>query len=155
MLRVTLFEVFIRGLPEGFLSILAAYAFSKRYIDIKRYIVSSIIYVIMIYAIRFLPINFGVHTILNFFVFITLIVNINKINLIDSIRAVITTLIIQFMCEAINMLMIQYIFKADVDYILSKPVLKVIYGIPGILLFAGILISYYVKLLKRKELKFS
>jgi len=154
MLQVTPFEFFARGLPEGFLFIFAAYAFSKRYIDIKRYIVSSIIYVIIVYTIRFLPINFGVHTILNFFIFIILIVNINKINLIESVRSVTIALILLFVCEGLNILIIQHVFKADMSYILSKPVLKVLYGTPAILFFACIVISYYVRLLKRKELKY-
>ena len=44
MLKLTLLEFFLRGLPEGFLIIFAVYVFSKTVINIKRYIVSSIIY---------------------------------------------------------------------------------------------------------------
>lgn len=154
MLEVTPFEFFARGLPEAFLFIFAAYAFSKKIISINRYIISSVLFVIIVYTIRFFPINIGVHTILNYFVFIVLIVNINNINLIEAIKVVTITLILQFACEAVNVLIIEHIFKADMNYIFSNPFLKVLYGIPSILIFACIVAIYYIILLKRKELKY-
>ena len=127
MLQVTPFEFFARGLPEGFLFIFAAYTFSKNYINIKRYILSSIIYVIIAYTIRFLPINYGVHTILNLFIFITLTVNINKINLVEAIRANLISVILLFTCEGINVLIIQYIFNnEDKDIFHNKYIFRYI-----------------------------
>ena len=115
MLKLTLLEFFLRGLPEGFLIIFAVYAFSKTVINIKRYIVSSIIFVIAVYLIRLLPIQYGVHTILNIIVIIVLAVNINKIGIIKSIQASIMTIILEFICEGINIFIIKYIFKEDIN----------------------------------------
>jgi hypothetical protein len=153
MLEVTPLEFLLRGLPEAFLFIFSAYAFSKKFIDVKKYILSSVLFVIMMYANRFLPIHYGVHTILNLFVFIIITVNINKIDLIKSIRSGIITIVLLFITEGINVLIIQYIFKADIDYVFKQPALKVLYGIPSMLIFALIVIGYYIRLLKRKELK--
>ena len=154
MLRLTLMEFFTRGLPEAFLFIFAAYAFSKRFIDIKKYIISSVLYGFMAYMVRFLPIHYGVHTIMNVFIIIILTVNINNIDLISSIRSAITVIILQFICEGINVLIIQYILRVDMNYVFNDPVLKTLYGIPSIIVFACVAITYYIRLLRRKELKY-
>jgi len=154
MLKVTLLELFLRGVPEAFIFILAAYAFSKKFVNIKKYLISSILFVVMVYSIRFLPIHYGIHAMLNLFIFIVITVNINKIDLIKSMRAGIIAIILEFLCEGVNVLMIQYIFKVDINYVFKEPVLKVLYGIPSMVIFAICVIIYYIILLKGKELKF-
>lgn len=153
MLKLTLMEFFVRGLPEAFLFMFGVYAFSKGLINIKKYIISSVLYGFMAYMVRFLPIHYGVHTILNVFIIITLAVNINNIDLIASIRSAITVIILQFICEGINVLIIQYIFDVDINYVFNDPVLKTLYGIPSIIVFAIVAIAYYIRLSRRKELK--
>ena len=152
MLRLTLLEFFLRGLPEGFLAILAVYAFSKTVFNLKRYIISCIILVSAIYLIRLLPIQYGVHTILNIIVIIVLTVNINKIGIIKAIQASIMTVILEFICEGINMFIIKFIFRADITYVLSEPSVKTLYGIPSLLILATIVFTYYFYLAKRKKL---
>lgn len=152
MLKLTLLEVFLRALPEGFLLIFAVYAFSKTVISVKKYIISSIIYVIAIYLIRLLPIQYGVHTILNIIVIIVLAVNINKIVIIKSIKASIMAMILEFICEGINVFIIQHIFKRDIVYVLGIPLLKIIYGIPSLVIFATTVFTYYFYLSRRKKL---
>jgi len=152
MLKLTLLEVFLRALPESFLVVFAVYAFSKTVINMKRYIISSIFYVILIYIIRLLPIQYGVHTILNIIVLIVLTVNINKIVIIKSIQASIMALILLFICEGINMFIIQYIFKVNVINLLTNRSLKILYGIPSLVIFATTVFSYYIYLARRKKL---
>ncbi|MBU3181065.1 hypothetical protein [Clostridium psychrophilum] len=153
MLKLTLLVIFLRGLPEEFLIIFAVYAFSKTVINIKRYVISSLIFVIAVYLIRLLPIQYGVHIILNIIVIIVLTVNINKINIIKAIQASIMALTVEFICEGINMFIIQHIFKVNIVKLLSKPLLKVLYGIPSLLIFATIVFTYYFYLSRRKKLK--
>jgi len=152
MLRLTLLEFFLRGLPEGFLFVFAVYAFSKTVINKKRYIISSILLVIAVYTIRLLPIQYGVHTILNIIVIILLTVNINKISIIKSIQTSLMTIILEFICEGINVFTIQYIFKVDIAHLLSVPSLKIIYGIPSLLIFAVTVAIYYFWSDRRKKL---
>lgn len=151
MLKLSILEFFIRVIPESFLIIFAVYTFSKTAIEVKKYFLSSIILAIMTFMIRSLPIHYGIHTILCIIVIILLICNINKIDIIKSIQAVIITIILQFICEGINVFMIQNIFKLDINYVFNEPVLKLLYGIPSLVIFACIPILYYVKLSKRKE----
>lgn len=152
MLRLTLLEVFLRSLPEEFLIIFAVYVFSKTDINVKKYIISSILYLIAVYIIRLLPIQYGVHTILNIIVIIVLAVNINKIAIIKSIQVSIMVLILLFICEGINIFIIQYIFKVNVINILSNTLLKVLYGIPSLVIFAATVFTYYFYLGRRKKL---
>lgn len=152
MLKLTLLDFLARDIPEAFLFIFAAYAFSKNAINIKRYLASSISLAIMVYFIRLLPIHYGVNTILSIIIFIVIIVNINQIDTIKAIKAVIIVVILEFVCEGINIFIIQIILRLNMNYIFSDPILKVLYGIPSLLLMGCIITIYYVKLLKRKEL---
>ncbi|MEW9094333.1 MAG: hypothetical protein AB2417_04540 [Clostridiaceae bacterium] len=152
MIEVSLIELFGRAIPEGFVFIFALYVFSRRALDKRNYLISSMLMGVMTFLIRLLPIHYGVHTILSIIVLILLSVNINKIYLIKSIQASIIAVILQFVCEGINVFIIQYIFKADMSYVFGDSKLKVLYGIPSLLIFACMLALYYIRLLKRKEL---
>lgn len=154
MLKLTLLEFLARGIPEAFLFIFAAYAFSKNVLNIRRYLLSSVLFASMGYFIRLLPINYGVNIILSIIIFIIIIININQIDTIKSIKAVVITVILEFACEGINILIIQSILKLNVNYIFSNPTLKILYGIPSLLLMGCIIAIYYIILLKRKELRF-
>jgi hypothetical protein len=153
MLKLPLLEFFFRGLPEEFLIVFAIFAFSKTAINIRKYIITSVSFVILVYAIRFLPIQYGVHTILGLIVGIVLTVTINKIDIIKAIQASIMTIILEFICEGINVFIIENIFKADVKYVLNEPWLKILYGIPSLLIFAGVVSIYYFSLSSRKKLR--
>jgi len=152
MLRLTLLEVFLRGIPEEFLISFAVYAFSKTVINIKRYIISSLLFVIAVYLIRLLPIQYGVHTILNVIAIIVLSVNISRISIIKAIQASIMVMILEFMCEGINMFIIQHIFKKDIMDLLNDSSIKILYGVPSLVIFAAIVFIYYFYLAKRKKL---
>ncbi|GIM28590.1 hypothetical protein CPJCM30710_12560 [Clostridium polyendosporum] len=153
MLKLSILEFLFRLIPEGFLFILASYTLSKNLIDKKRYLISSIILAIIVYSIRSLPIHYGVHTILVLIIHIVLTVNINKIDIIKSIESGITTIIIEFICEGINVFLIHKVFKVDIDVIFSQPLLKIIYGIPSLLMLGCIIVLWYIRLLKKKELR--
>ena len=153
MLKITLLEFFVRGLPEAFLIIFAAYAFSKNAVNMKKYLLSSGLLAIMVYLIRLLPIQFGVNTILSIIVIIVITVNINRIDIIKSIKAVVIAVILELVCEGINVFIIQDIIRADINYIFSDPTLKILYGIPSLIIFGCIIAIYYVRLSKRKELR--
>ncbi|MFT5871533.1 MAG: hypothetical protein ACI8WT_000453 [Clostridium sp.] len=152
MLKLTLLEVFLRVLPEEFLVIFAVYAFSKTVINLKKYIISSILYVTAVYIIRLLPVQYGVHTILNIIVIIVLTTNINKIAIIKAIQASIMAVILLFICEGINMIIIQDILKVNVINILSNTSLKIVYGIPSLVIYAATVFTYYFYLARSKKL---
>lgn len=152
MLKITIIELVIRGIPESLLFFLAVYAFSKTKLNIKRYLVSSAIYCAMVYIIRFLPIQNGADTILNLIVIITLAFFLNKIDTIKSIKAGIIIMLLEYLCEGINVFVLQEM-DIKLNIIFKNPLLKVIYSTPSLLAFGCITIVHYLFLSKRKELK--
>lgn len=152
MLKLTTIEIIFRAIPEGFLYIFGFYTFTKTRFNIKRYIVSSISGGGLIGVIRALPISYGIHTILLIISLAALSIFVNKIDTIKSIQAGILVFASMFICEAINVLLIYSVFRKDMNYIFSDPKLKIIYGIPSLIVLGGYLGWYYRKLSKRKEL---
>ena len=144
MLKVTLFETLVRGIPEALTMMLAMYAFANKKLEKKEYLISSLILVLVVYLIRLLPINYGIHTILNIFVLIFLAFNVNKIDLIVSIKASILILMILFLCEGLNLLFIEKFFNENIDYLFENVFTKTILGIPSTIMFMVIVTYYYL-----------
>lgn len=151
MLKLTAFEFILRAIPEGFIFILASYALANRKINMNRYIISSLLASICVYLIRVFPINYGVHTILNFIVQTVILVNINKIDIIPAIKSAIITFIFLFISELLNMLALSYIFKDDLETMLSDEILKTLCGLPSLILFGIFAVCYY-KLSKKDDI---
>lgn len=149
-MEVSLLELFARGIPEGALFILASYVFSKRQLDLKRFVVSTVVYSLLVYIIRLLPIQYGINNILTVFAIIAVNIMINRIDIIKSIKIAIFIFIIQFICEGINIFILQYLFKYDLSYIFSDAKLKILYGIPSLIIFGAILLLFYFIYIKRK-----
>lgn len=154
MLKLTWFEFIVRGIPEEFLFVLAIHAFSKTGIDLKKYLLSGVLTSIMIYLIRLLPIQYGVHTLLGLMMLTILVNFINKIDAIKAIRAAIITFILCFVFEALNITFLKFVLKKDLNSMLSDPISKTLYGLPSVIIFGVLVIVYYYRLSKRKELKY-
>ncbi|WP_069998055.1 hypothetical protein [Cellulosilyticum sp. I15G10I2] len=152
-MRLTTLEIILRAIPEGFLYILGFYTYTKTKININRYIISSILGGGLIGIMRGLPISYGIHTILLMISLTAVGVLINKINIIKSIQAGILVFASMFICEAINLLLIFSIFTKEMEHIFADPKLKIIYGIPSLVILGSFLGIYYRRLSKRKELQ--
>ncbi len=150
MLKLSVVEFVARAVPEAFLLIFAIYTFSNTRINKKRYLLSSFLMIIMIFIIRSLPISYGIHTILSIMVLVLLSYIINKIDVITAVKSTIITIIFQFVCEGINIFIIQYILKDDMNYIFNNANLKTIYGIPSLIIFTCIVLLLYIRLLKKE-----
>lgn len=143
MIKLTPFEFFFRGIPESILFIVVAYTFAKMHVNLRKCLISGIILAILGFVTRYLPVHYGVHTILNLFAFIILTYNINKIDLIKAITAGVCSVLLQLICELINIVIIQFVFRQDLNYILSVPKLKTLYGMPSLFIFGIIIIASY------------
>lgn len=150
MLKMEPIEFFLRGVPEGFLVILAIYVFSNTPIDKKKYIITSLISVFILVLVKMLPVTYGVHTIINIGLIIVVAVFINKINKIKAIKSALAFTICQFIAEALNLFLIQNVLKQDVEVIFLNPVTKSIYGIPSIIIIFILIISFYIINKKRE-----
>jgi hypothetical protein len=119
----------------------------------KKFILSSLTLAITGYFIRLLPIDYGIHSVLTLISFIVLVTNINKFNVIKAIQAGIGSMIIMFISEGINVAIIQFVLKKDINTIFADPISKTLYGLPSLLIFTCIVGIYYFILLKRNKLK--
>ncbi|GLC30508.1 hypothetical protein [Clostridium omnivorum] len=153
MLKLSFLELIIRGIPEDLVFFLAVYTFTKIKVEKKRYLISVIIQSIIVYLIRFLPIQNGADSILNLILLILLSVYVNEIEIIQAIKAGIIIMLCEFISEGINVFFIQFILKKDLNSIFRDPMLKILYSSPSLLIFACFVIIYYLLLWKRKELK--
>ncbi|AYE35094.1 hypothetical protein [Clostridium septicum] len=153
MLKLSPIELFFRAIPEGFLFILAIYSFSRIKINKKRYVLSSFLYSILVFLVRFLPITYGGHIVINIGIAILIGHLINKIDMLDIIKSVIGIFIIQFSSEGVNLLIIQTFAKSNIEKIVSDPVLKTIYGIPSLVIVAVVITIYYLLMNNKGKLK--
>ena len=153
MLKVSMLEIIIRGIPESFLMFFSIHTFSKVLINKGRYIVSSVLFIFIIYTIRCLPIKLGIHTILAMIAMIVLTVIVNKFDVIDAIKGTIITVLLEFICEILNVVIIQYVLGLDMNNAFRNNVSRLLYSSPSLIMFALVVISYYFVLLKRKDLK--
>ena len=144
MLKLTVFEFIIRTIPEAFIVIFACYIIANNKPNIKKYIISSILFAICVYFIRILPINYGVNTILSIIVQTMILTNINKIDVIQSIKSSLITIICLFSLEMLNLLTLSFIFKDQLKEVMLNPILKIIYGLPSLIVFLILTGCYYV-----------
>lgn len=132
MLKLHPIEFFLRAIPEGFLFLLAVYIFSKTAIDRKKYIISSTIFAIIIFTIRLLPIDYGIHTILSLIFLVLLTTTYNKIDAMKSMKSVLIVVLMQFIIEGINILILKLIPSINIENVFNDPVKKTLLGIPSL-----------------------
>lgn len=140
MIKISFLELIIRGIPEIAIYMWAFYILTKTKFKLKRYLFSTTLLLFLTYLIRSLPISLGINTVLLLGIIIIINVNINKISIIKSISVSVSVIILETICEFINMLIIRYLFKADLTKVWSNPLLKTIYGIPSLVLFVILII---------------
>lgn len=150
MLHLKPIEFILRVIPESFLVIFAIYVFSKTTIEKKKYLVTSIVFSLIIYTTRMLPINYGVHMILSVLILLFIVVSYNNIEVANGVKSIIFTYLIQLASEAINVLMLNFM-NVDLDTLFKDAVSKTILGIPSLVITGMIILVFYVINNKKKE----
>lgn len=153
MTKISFLELIIRGIPESLIFFLAAHAFSKNAIKVKKYLLSSILFTVIVYFVRLLPIHNGIVFILNLLVLISLSVYINRFAIIEAIKASILVMLVMFICEGMNVFVLQFVLNKDLEVIFEDRMLKILYSAPSILVFGVIALVFYIRLQKRNGLK--
>lgn len=154
MLKLSAFELLVRTIPEVFVLVFASYAFSKVKVDCKKYLLSSLILGVCVFVIRLLPINYGVHTILNIIVLTVIVIYINKIDTIKAIKSSVITPILLFILEGVNVMFLKIIVADKLDAIVTDPTLKTLYTLPSLLGLILIVCLYYNKMKKENKLNY-
>ncbi|MDV4150956.1 hypothetical protein R0131_08915 [Clostridium sp. AL.422] len=152
MLRLQPIEFILRALPEAFLVIFGIYVFSKTEVNKIKYLVTSILFSLIIFITRMLPINYGVHMILSVLFLLFIAIWYNKIDVVSSIKSIMIVYFIQLVSEAINVLILNML-NLDLDTLLKDAVYKSILGIPSLMITGIIILIFYILNKKRKKFK--
>lgn len=150
MLELRPIEFLLRALPESFLVILAIYIFSKSNINKKKYFVTSIIFSLIIFVTRKLPISYGVHMILSVLILQVIIVAYNKIDAIKGIKSIIFIYLIQLISELLNVAILN-LMNINLEVLLLDPLYKTILGLPSLIITGIIILFIYIRNRKRKK----
>lgn len=152
MLSLTLFDYFARTLPEAFILILSINIFCGIKVEKNEYVICSILFSVLEYLVRRLPINYGVHTMINIIVMIVLITSIYKVDILMSIKASMISTILLFVCEALNMMLLNLLPGDSVQNLMANDITKNLSGIPSLIIYLVITwIIYVVKKRKKNE----
>ncbi len=143
LLRISLLEFILRVVPESLLIILATYLFNYKKIELKPYTIASVFIAVSTYLVRMLPINYGVHTIINIIVCILVIVAINKIKPIKAIQSIFKIIIILSACEWINVAVLDKVMKLDLKVVFNGPLKKILYSTPSLVMFGIVIFLFY------------
>lgn len=139
MLNEIIITLILRGIPEAFIHMYAVYALANVKIDKKKYIGSSLVLAFLMVLISKLPISYGIHTILIVMAIIGLGVRFNQLDTIYCTSIAIINMIIQFLAEGVNVVLIEKILKMDIGKAMSNPLVKSIYGLPSLAIFFGVI----------------
>lgn len=140
MLRLTLTDLLILGIPESLLVILSVCLFSQKRLTCKHYILSVILYSASGFIVRMLPISFGVHTIINIIVLILICLYMLKISVLKAISYTFITFILVSFCEAVYFTLMTKLLKFDIVLEASNNLMKDLYEFPSLILFAIVIL---------------
>lgn len=154
MLKLSVFEFLVRSIPEVLIFMFAIYSFSKTRLNRKRYLLSSLLLGICVFLIRMLPINYGVHTILNIIMITVIACSINKIDKLKAIRSSIIMTIALFVCEGVNVAILSLVYGPELEMLFENSAIKTIYGLPSLVAFGAIVMIYYLYLKKKDKLSY-
>jgi hypothetical protein len=148
MLELRWQELFLRNIPEMLLFMYGIIVISGHVFHKKKYLMASLGMSLLTFFVRTLPIDFGVHTLINNAITVVVAVIIS----IPVKKAVYSTLLMTVLlalCEFLNMILL-IIFKVDFQAVTS-PAMKAIYGIPSLIILGVILFVVQTLIKKRKE----
>ncbi|WP_027631992.1 hypothetical protein [Clostridium hydrogeniformans] len=152
MLETKFIELILRGLPETFIVILLSHLLLRKPIYRKNCLISSILLTSLGFLVRLLPIHYGVHIVLNVFIYILILVNTLNFSLNEAVSASIITFILQLTSEAANIFLITTFISPNLDLNNLGPICKTLYGLPSLIIMIILTSLYYFHSKKRKVL---
>ena len=144
MLKLTWIEFILRGIPEAFIMVWAVFSITRQAIAKDKYILCSTSLALVTYFVRFLPIRFGVNTVIST-VFLVCELVIIGIPLIKSIYGVVSTTLLLLFGEMINIVLLS-VFSINIEAAFKNPIIKCILSTPSliVILLSVRLIVFYM-----------
>lgn len=143
MLKLSLWDLFLGAIPEDIIFIFGVYILTNTIINKKKILITGIISGVLVYLIRFLPIYMGVHLLFLMIIITLLLVFVNKISIVKIIPALLILVITRLVTEAISIFVLTDILNISIESFINNTLLKTLYLIPSLLLFALIVYIIY------------
>jgi hypothetical protein len=149
-LQLILFEYLLGYGLQAFIFIFGIYTFNRQKIEIKKYLLASIIVAAISFLVRQLPISFGVHTIFDLLASIIICILLLKMPAINTIRSMSIVFILLLASETAGLVVLSIIIGKDkLENIMNNPLQKAITSVPlNIFFLLLVALSYYI--LKKK-----
>ena len=149
MSGLTWIDILVRLIPEGLIIMLAGYAISKKAVTIKPYLLSSVLFALITFLVKMLPVSAVLPTILSATTAVLLLALINKIKVIHAVISTIVCLMLSVLFEGLNMFILEKLFSIGTNEIYyTTPVFKELVMLPSLLLFAAVVITFYFIMMK-------
>lgn len=150
--EMILFEYIIGYILQGFAIILGIFAFNQRKIEIKKFLLSSGIVIVVLYVMRLLPISFGIHTILDLIFEFLLGILYLKMPAFSVIRSILVVTVLLLITELLNVIIMTNILGKELfSNMMNDNINKYIIGLPAALVFAIIILISYFLFVKNKK----
>ena len=149
-LQLILFEYILGFGLQAFIFIFGIYTFNRQKIEIKKYLLASVLVAIISYIVRLMPISFGVHTIFDMIASILICILLLKMPAINTIRSMSIVIVLLLASEIVGLISVSTIFGNDrFQDIMDNSLRRAIVSVPINLLFLLLVtLSYYI--LKKK-----
>lgn len=146
-------DIFLRLIPEGLIIILAGYAISKKKVNVKLWFLSGTVLALLNFTYRYLPISRVLPMILAGISATIILASINKIKANKAILSTLICFVILTLSEFANMILLDKIFQLDTKkiFLSSNVWMKNVYGLPSLIIYGGIVVSFYFISIKRKR----
>lgn len=152
MLRISLLELLMKGIPEGLISGFGLFTLSKTKFDLKKFLYLSVSLIVLTYLSRFLPLGYSVHILVSVMTIITISTIILHLHPLKAIKAGLLIITIIIISECTTICIMNGIFSNDrVCQIMKNPLLKSFAGIPPTILFGASILIIYVNYYKKNS----
>lgn len=152
MLKITITDILLRGVPEAFLFIISGCLLSNVKISKMKCVISVLLVSIFVYLIRELPIHYGVHIIINIIMYALVMIFINKIDVIRSFTYSLGFMMLLAISEWLNLLLLNICIKDNLENVLKDPFIKFIYFFPSLIIFLLVIVFIKYKLQRKDKL---
>ncbi len=150
ILQLILFEYILGYALQAFIIVFGIYTFNRQKIERKKYLLTSIMFAVITFLVRQLPISFGVHTIINMLIFIITCIVLLKMPAIKVIRSMSIVFVLLLVSEMVGMLFASVMFGNNrIQNIMENSIQRALLSIPINLIFL-LMVTLSNYLLKKK-----
>ncbi|WP_428866512.1 hypothetical protein [Clostridium sediminicola] len=151
MVKLTLPELILSIIPESFLYMLFSYIFANKKINIKKYFISSVVFIITVFLITYLPIDYTFHSITAVALYIPICAIINDLYVYKVVPSIMILRFTSLIYEWINVFVLVNIFEFSIERIYINSLSKGLFFVPSLILLGlSILLFNICKTKKHK-----